>query len=251
MTTLPRKKNRKHRTSKPFNNENKWLRARNSILANWSFWTSCCIGIAMISYTDGASYFCVLTTFVASIYLGYEIHRKTHIRDITSSYENLDNPIINRLVKYFPKLESIIRRVISHGDFHNNVHHDSNVNKEPCNALVEVYQNLLSEGLIAAAMCYWLRPALTICGATLKPHIPTIIFWSLLYTSVHNINYTIINPSEHINHHLFPNTNFGIDLMDILCDTKCEPEGFELLNHAVPNIIVITMIILYAQHMLR
>ena len=239
MATSPRKKR-----AKPKKKVCKWRRARDSILGNWPFWTACLISLSAIAYSQSVPYLDVAITFIASMYLGYDLHRKTHERDITALYNKWDSPVLHYIKKYIPWLETGIKWFVYHCDFHDKIHHDSNINKRPYNVLVEVYQNLLSEGLIAAALCYWLRPAITICGRTITPHIPTIVFWALLYTSAHNINYEILRPQEHINHHLNPQTNFGIDLLDILFGTKYEPEGFEIMHHAVPNIVVITALIL-------
>lgn len=225
----------------------KWRRARDSIIGNWPFWTTCIVCLSTIAYSQSVSYMNVILTFIASMYIGYDLHRKTHERNISVLYDNLDNQTLKYIKAYMPALESGLKWFMEHCDFHDKIHHNTEINKEPYNVFVEVYQNLLSEGLIAAALCYWLRPSLNIGKITISPHIPTIIFWSLLYTSVHNINYEIIRPQEHINHHLSPDTNFGIDLMDILHDTKYEPEGYEIMHHAVPNIIIITVLILWFQ----
>ena len=246
MPASPRKKRKKDRKRKrSVHVENKWVRARDSILANWPFWTACTAALVIMTHNDGTPYLDAFITFVASVYLGYDLHRKTHIRNVTKFYDEMDNPIVTYIRENTPRLDAAVKWFACHGDFHVEVHHDSTVNRKPYNVLVEVYQNLLTEGLIAAALCYLLNPSATICGITIRPHIPTVVFWSLLYTSVHNINYDIIRPKEHVNHHLFPDTNFGIDLLDILCDTKHEPEGFEIMHHAVPNIVGITLLILY------
>lgn len=223
----------------------KWRRARDSILGNWPFWTTCMACLSLIAYTQSVSYLDVVVTFISSMYLGYELHRNTHKRNITALYDSWDKAVPEYIKAHMPTLESWLRWFVYHCDFHDKVHHDSDVNKQPYNVMVEVYQNLLSEGLIAAALCYWLRPSIKLGDRTIAPHIPTMVFWALLYTSAHNINYVIMPPQEHINHHLFPHTNFGIDLMDILLDTKHEPEGYEIMHHAVPNIIIITALILW------
>ncbi len=248
MAVSPRKKRTKHKpknTPKKPEKTCKWRRARDSILGNWPFWAACLVCLSMVAYTQSVSYLDVAVTFIASMYLGYDLHRKTHERNITALYDSWDSQILDYIKAHMPALESGLRWFVYHCDFHDKIHHDSNVNKRPYNVLVEVYQNLLSEGLIAAALCYWLSPSIRIGGRTITPHVPTMVFWALLYTSAHNINYEILRPQEHINHHLFPHTNFGIDLMDILFDTKYEPEGFEIMHHAVPNIIIITALILW------
>ena len=72
-----------------------------------------------------------------------------------------------------------------------------------------------------------------------------IILWGLLYSSVHNINYNIIHPLEHANHHKECCTNFGIDTLDILKYSKYDIKNVEIFNHYSINIIVITLFIMF------
>ena len=216
-------------------------RAKNSFFANWPFWLSTFLSLILIKNYTSSSYIDVFITFIANMYLGYDLHRQTHKRDFTKFYENMNAKYIRNNLTY---LDSFIKYFVYFADFHDKIHHDTRINKKYINITLEVIQNLLSEGLAAVIIVYLLQPKITIYNYIFKPHIPTLCFWAILYTTVNNINYEIIHPTEHINHHLNPNTNFGIDILDIIFDTKYEEEGFELMHHAVINIIIIAICII-------
>ena len=64
----------------------------------------------------------------------------------------------------------------------------------------------------------------------------------------HIINYNIIKPKVHEEHHEDKNTNFGIDIWDILFNTKNNSD-IENFNHSIINLIII-LIIFYFIHRL-
>ena len=251
---------------KPYN---KWSHAWTSIKANVFMWLACAISVCLFVYSDKhittnsdhAFYYPILSSlvpyvsaflsFMLTMYLGYDVHRKTHNRCMKKLYLNSDIPFIVYIRDNLPGLTPYIEWFFSVCDFHIDTHHDTNVNKQPYNIFMEVYQNLLAEGGLAAILIYIFNPTFTIAGYHFIPNITVVIFWSLLYTTVHNINYSILECSEHINHHYFPNTNFGIDLLDIIFETKYEKDSVEVLNHIIPNIIVITALILYIKRFMQ
>jgi hypothetical protein len=77
------------------------------------------------------------------------------------------------------------------------------------------------------------------------------MLWALFYATVHNINYNITHPIEHKNHHIDPQTNYGIDIVDIILNTKynttnsSKPISIEDHNHAAINIILITIYLIW------
>ena len=78
------------------------------------------------------------------------------------------------------------------------------------------------------------------------------MLWALFYATVHNINYRIIEPIEHENHHKDEKTNYGIDIVDIILNSKYNtkhksniPITIEDHNHAAINIVIITILILW------
>lgn len=66
-----------------------------------------------------------------------------------------------------------------------------------------------------------------------------LVFFYLLYTTVHNINYSIyhVNHVHEIHHKVFLQ-NLGPDICDLIFNTKYKPEeGVEDTNHYTPNIL--------------
>ena len=78
-----------------------------------------------------------------------------------------------------------------------------------------------------------------------------ILLFSLLYTSVHNINYGYLHVNTvHELHHKYPLTNIGLDICDIIFGTK-HPDDItvENTNHYIPNIIISTVLILFIKQL--
>ena len=67
----------------------------------------------------------------------------------------------------------------------------------------------------------------------------------LFYATVHNINYNIVSPQTHQNHHKDKNTSYGLDIFDILFNTKYDVNEIENYNHGAINIIVLTLLFCY------
>jgi hypothetical protein len=80
-----------------------------------------------------------------------------------------------------------------------------------------------------------------------------ILYFMLFYCSVHNINYSIFKVnSVHRLHHKEVNVNFGPDICDILFGTKHSSEDcVENTKHYIPNILIITGIVLILQYLCR
>lgn len=72
-----------------------------------------------------------------------------------------------------------------------------------------------------------------------------ILFWTLLYPTVHNINYLYLKPLAHMEHHVDPLTNYGMDIWDLIVGTKHDWANLELHNHAAINCVFITVFILW------
>jgi hypothetical protein len=78
-----------------------------------------------------------------------------------------------------------------------------------------------------------------------------ILFVSLLYSTVHNINYSYFKVNNvHKLHHENEMTNIGPDLCDIMFGTKHpDNEEVEDTNHYIPNVILITLMIIWLKRM--
>jgi hypothetical protein len=77
-----------------------------------------------------------------------------------------------------------------------------------------------------------------------------ILFFVLFYTTIHNINYGRFRVNNvHSLHHKNYFTNLGPDFCDVIFGTK-NPlnETVENTNHYIPNVIILTAIILCLQY---
>lgn len=80
-----------------------------------------------------------------------------------------------------------------------------------------------------------------------------IVYFMLFYCSVHNVNYSIFKVNKvHSLHHKEVNVNFGPDVCDVLFGTKHYSENsVENTNHYVPNILIITGIVIILKYVCK
>ena len=80
-----------------------------------------------------------------------------------------------------------------------------------------------------------------------------ILYFMIFYCSVHNINYSIFKVNTvHSLHHKEVNVNFGPDVCDVLFGTKHYSEDcVENTNHYIPNILVITGIVMILKYLCK
>ena len=79
----------------------------------------------------------------------------------------------------------------------------------------------------------------------------TLMFSTIFYSTIHNINYGYFRVNDvHSLHHEFPFTNVGPDLCDIMFNTKNKLNTtVENTNHYIPNIIIITILLLFLKRL--
>ena len=219
---------------------------KKSIKINFVFWISIAICLIIITqFSDDKSYSNSIITFILAILLGWYIHYLSHAYDLLMIYENSSGSIIN-YIKSNDRLDTIFRTIIYYStDFHDKIHHDTSVNKESFNLFWEFFQNFLMEGGLLIIIAYYYNIKVNIGNHIFKFNKAVLLLWGMLYASVHNINYIILGCDQHVNHHINPKTNYGIDILDILFDTKYDLENIEDLNHAALNVILITLIIIF------
>lgn len=219
---------------------------KKSIKINFVFWISIAICLIIITqFSDDKSYSNTIITFILAILLGWYIHYLSHAYDLLMIYENSSGSIIN-YIKSNDRLDTIFRTIIYYStDFHDKIHHDTSVNKETLNLFWEFVQNFLMEGGLLIIIAYYYNIKVNIANHIFKFNKAVLLLWGMLYASVHNINYIILGCDQHVNHHINPKTNYGIDILDILFDTKYDLENIEDLNHAALNVILITLIIIF------
>lgn len=77
----------------------------------------------------------------------------------------------------------------------------------------------------------------------------TVLMFSIFYTTIHNINYSILHVNKvHEKHHNDVKYNYGPDIIDIIMDTKHDVENdLENTDHYIANILIATTIAYYAK----
>ena len=235
-----------------------------SIKTNNIFWTAVLASIIIISYyTTGNSinsYISGICTYIFIAFWGYLIHYISHSINFTNVYKHSTN-IVCRLLHKIPIVNTIIETILYYTlDFHAVIHHDTSINKTPTNIIVEAVQNFLTQGGLMIIFNNLYKPTFLFEKSSFKiilnNHI--LMLWALFYATVHNINYNITHPIEHKNHHINPKTNYGIDIVDIILNTKYnstlnrtlsnpspQPITIEDHNHAAINIILITIYLIW------
>ena len=71
-----------------------------------------------------------------------------------------------------------------------------------------------------------------------------IVFYSLVYTTHHMINYHLLEVDTHIRHHKNVNTNYGPDYMDVLLGTKQHNSTFEDMRESILNTLLSAMVVI-------
>ena len=168
--------------------------------------------------------------------MGHITHRLSHNLHFLDIYNRHKKNNMNGYV------DAILTKVFNLLDFHRITHHDTSINKEPANICYEFLNNFLTQGggLILFIWFY-------------NRFIDTrvVLLWALMYATAHNINYLFIKPTVHRDHHLHEETNYGLDIADIVFDTKHDLNDVEDHNHMSINLIIITLVIAYFTHFIQ
>jgi hypothetical protein len=169
-------------------------------------------------------------TWICISFFGYIIHIISHKIDIKVLFNKMNNIFTKNV-----NIHRFFENVIDVYEYHDKIHHDSEVNKKFHNICYEFLLNVFTQGAGLILFIEFLKLL----------NYKVIFLWAFFYASVHNINYNIIHPTTHRDHHIDNNTNYGIDLMDILFNTKYNDDDIECMNHTSINMIIITLIIMY------
>ena len=223
-------------------------------IINNIFWISFLFSIFYLSINFGfedkdyLKLISALFTLFLVMNVGYLIHVISHNTNYIELYNHLlkSDIFIFKILKYFPNCIHRINRyfILFTGDFHDKIHHDSRVNKKWYNIILEASQNIIMEGGLIIILSNILNFEIKIKNKSFKINKVICIFWALLYVSIHLINYNILDPNHHQDHHKNNKTNYGFDLLDIIFDTKYNIKDVENINHGAINIIVILVILL-------
>jgi hypothetical protein len=238
-----------------------------SIQINQFFWISVILSVLFLSYiTMGnsvSSYISGIYTYIFIAFWGYLMHYISHEYTFTELYTTSTNPILKK-IRSIPILNTVIKTILETSiDFHSITHHNTEINRTPNNVIVEVVQNFLTQGALLVLFNNYLSPTFSFSRPNsslfkIKLNNNILLLWALFYATVHNINYRFTHPIEHENHHLDPQTNYGIDIVDIILNSKYNTKHknnnnkkdkhtsnitIEDHNHAAINIIIITIML--------
>lgn len=180
--------------------------------------------------TNTTCYLGLVFSFLFILLFGHVVHRLSHNINFTNVYNKYKKGNINN------HIDSILTKVCNVLDFHRITHHDSSINKKPLNIFYEFFNNFLTQGGGLVIFIWFYNR----CIDT-----RVILLWALMYASAHNINYAFLKPTVHIDHHLHEDTNYGLDIADIIFDTKHDLNDIENHNHISINLLIITAFIVY------
>ena len=205
-----------------------------SLRENYIFYIAlvCCVySLSNVNYNKSNIILSLITIIWVTLY-GYIIHVVSHymgtyMSEIYKTYDTFFTR--NKIFNW------IVTNLLYFGEFHSIVHHDTRINKTPKNIFLEFINNLFMQGGAVIIIKY---------GLNLLDN-RVIILWALYYATVHNINYNIIHPTTHQQHHINNTKNYGIDIWDIIIGSKYDWNEIENHNHTAINLIVITAIMLY------
>ena len=203
-----------------------------NIKVNYIFYISILISVYFICKAENKNFIIGIITFIIVSMNGYFIHMISHFTNYTKIYDSLDNYITrNRFTSF------IIRNMCRLVDFHDEIHHDSSINKKFKNAFIEFILNFITQCsylliviFISKRMSYWI-----------------VALWGLSYSTIHIINYEFVKPETHMLHHVDKHTNYGLDIWDVLFNSKYNNNNYktENINHGAINVFILTGIILY------
>ena len=196
-----------------------------NLTINYPFYIVLFISLFIISSVKKNNFYITVASFIFITFIGYVVHIFSHIIDFKLLLNCKHKFIQNKYFKYF---YSYFVKII---EFHSVTHHTSKNNRSPINIAKEACNNLLFQGVGLYLLAVIIK----------KMDISVFLIWAILYTSIHLINYNLVPCKEHMNHHKDSSTNYGIEIYDILFDTKNKNDvSVENYNHYSINMIIIT-----------
>jgi hypothetical protein len=226
-----------------------------SFTKNYIFWSVYVLSISCLSLRYGKqSTGCkniiggFLTT-ISCMIIGWSVHLWVHINDFQQTYEDILNSetIFSKVLNSLPTfVHKIIIWICGNVlDFHDKIHHDSSVNEIWYNVLMEASENILMEGGLIVVLSRMFNLGLRFHDEVYVFNHSISLVWALLYTTVHLINYKLIRSNTHTDHHKNCYTNFGIDTLDIVFNTKYDINKPEIFNHGAINMTLLTALIIF------
>ena len=208
-----------------------------TIRINYIFYITTLVCLAVISYYSGTNFLWSVITLIVVSFLGYITHYISHSVNVTKFYDSLNNDNYftnNKIAHYF------IKFICKCADFHDEIHHDTSINKKVHNVIFEFIFNFYTQAGAFLIIMYFVK----------KLNYYSVILWGLIYPTIHLINYDIIKCQVHMKHHLDKHTNYGIDIWDIMFNTKYQGDNTDIenINHYSINVIIISAILVYVMN---
>jgi len=202
-----------------------------SLYLNYPFYLSLLVCVLLIAHCSQSSFFWAIVTIIFISAAGYFSHYVSHHINAGELFEKYEHhfPVIMRsFIRYFCKLI----------DFHDEIHHDTSINKELPNMATEFALNFYVQAGAFLIVFYIIQ----------QMNLYVIALWGFMYDTIHNINYVLFPSNTHILHHVNKTTNYGIDIWDIIFNTKFDDNAsmdkLENINHYAINTIILTVIML-------
>jgi sterol desaturase/sphingolipid hydroxylase (fatty acid hydroxylase superfamily) len=166
-------------------------------------------------------------TMIVTPFMGYLTHILFHKYDFQKRFYD----------PYYKDMDAFTKVFFYYNvkllDFHNKIHH-SKKGITLLNEFIESILNILSQS--------WLLFVNMYSNNYLNNKI--IIFWSLIYVTVHLINYNINNKLRiHRQHHQNQKKNYEPYIFDIIFNTAYKGVLIESYNHIAINVLVLFVII--------
>lgn len=202
-----------------------------SLYLNYPFYLSLLVCVLLIAHCSKSSFFWAIVTIIfisAAGYLSHYISHHINASELFEKYEHHVPVIMRSFIRYFCKLI----------DFHDEIHHDTSINKELPNMATEFALNFYVQAGAFLIVFYIIQ----------QMNLYVITLWGFMYATIHNINYVLYPSNTHILHHVNKTTNYGIDIWDIVFNTKFDGDmsidKLENINHYAINTIILTVIML-------
>jgi len=201
-----------------------------NIVINWIFYIGLIIGLFIFSIKSKTNLIINTISIILISMSGYFIHIIAHKYNFKKLCKKAikHNSFITRH-NFMKKITRYCGKII---DFHRDIHHNTSINKNLNNQIYEFIHNFVIQGLFIFIIIF--------ISKRLNEKIALV--WGLFYATIHIINYNIVKPKVHEQHHIDKFTNYGLDVWDILFNTKYD-NICENYNHSVINIILIFYII--------
>ena len=203
---------------------------KKSLIKNWFFYLTLLVCIYLLSQKFKVSIIILLFSIIVISFVGWLVHWTSHKVDFTNFITKKNNSITRNKV-----LNPILIKTCNFLDFHSTIHHDSEINSSWKNIIYEFINNICTQGLFFVIAVWFIK----------KVDIRICILWAFLYATIHNINYRIKPPKTHIQHHIDDQVNYGIDIWDIILNTKSDKMYIENHNHGAINLMCLTLLLIF------